>query len=167
MRALEVPQYLIAYIIANAFAIVLLLLAWKQPRISRALFSMLFFWACYTNWHVALTKPDDYLFYANLTFSGTYRDFIYGWFTNHILLMVGSIATCQGLIAISFLLKGWIYNVGTVGAIVFLLAIAPLGVGSGFPCTIILAAALYVLLREKPEYLWYKKHGQEEIIVAY
>jgi len=166
MRALEVPQYLIAYIIANAFAIILLLLAWKQPRISRALFSILFFWACYTNWHVALTKPDDYLFYANLTFSNAYRDFIYGWFSNHILLMVGFIATCQGLIAISFLLKGWIYRIGSLGAIIFLLAIAPLGVGSGFPCTIIMATALYVLVREKPDYLWHK-HRQEEMIVAY
>src|SRR3954464_1377063 len=166
MRALEVPQYLIAYIIANAFAIILLLLAWKQPRISRALFSMLFIWACYTNWHVALTKPNDYLFYANLTYSGTYRSFILGWFSNHILLMVGFIASCQGLIAISFLLKGWIYQVGIVGAIIFLLAIAPLGVGSGFPCTIILAAALYILLRESPGYLWHK-HRQEKIIAVY
>jgi hypothetical protein len=166
MRALEVPQYLIAYIIANAFAIVLLLLAWKQPRISRALFSILFIWACFTNWHVALTRPDDYLFYANLTFSDTYRDFIRGWFSNHILLMVGSIATCQGFIAVSFLLKGLFYKVGSAGATVFLLAIAPLGVGSGFPCTIVMATALYVLLREKPDYLWHKHH-QEEIIVAY
>ena len=166
MRALEVPQYLIAYIIANIFALVLLLLAWKQPRISRALFSVLFIWACFTNWHVALTKPDDYLFYANLTLSDTYRDFIRGWFSNHILLMVGFIATCQGLIAISFILKGLIYKVGTAGAIVFLLAIAPLGVGSGLPCTLILATALYVLLREKPDYLWHKQH-QQEMIVAY
>jgi len=166
MRGLEVPQYLIAYIIANTFAIVSLLLAWKQPRIARALFSILFIWACFTNWHVALTRPNDYLFYANLTFSDTYKAFILGWFSNHILQMVGFIATCQGIIAISFLLKGWIYQAGSIGAIIFLLAIAPLGVGSGFPCTVTMAIVLYLLLREKPDYLWHKK-PQDNIIVAY
>jgi len=166
MRGLEVPQYLVAYLISNAIAIVLLLLAWKQPRMARASFSVLFIWACYTNWHVALTKPNDYLFYANLTFSGTYRSFILGWFSDHILLMVGFIATCQGLIAVSLLLKNWIYQVGIAGAIIFLLAIVPLGVGSGFPCTLILAAALYVLSRKSPEYLWHKHHP-EKFIAAY
>jgi hypothetical protein len=166
MRGLEVPQYLIAYIISNAVAVVLLLLAWKQPRIARASFSVLFIWACYTNWHVALTKPNDYLFYANLTFSGAYRSFILGWFSHHILVMVGSIATCQGLIAVSFLLKDWICKIGSVGAIIFLLAIVPLGVGSGFPCTLILTAAVGLLLKEKPGYLWHK-HYEEKIIAAY
>src|SRR3982751_6207017 len=166
MRGLEVPQYLIAYIISNAVAVVLLLLAWKQPRIARVSFSVLFIWACYTNWHVALTKPDDYLFYGNLTFSSAYRDFIHGWFSNRIPQMVGFIATCQGLIAVSFFLKGWIYNVGIVGAIIFLLAIAPLGVGSGFPCTVIMAAAVYILGRKSPDYLWHKHH-EEKIIAAY
>src|SRR5690349_1487023 len=131
MRGLEVPQYLVAYIISNTVAVLLLLLSWKQPRIARILFSILFMWACYTNWHVALTKPDDYLFYANLTFSDAYKSFILGWFRGHIPQMVGLIATCQGLIAVAFLLRGWIYQAGTVGAIIFLLAIAPLGVGSG------------------------------------
>jgi hypothetical protein len=167
MRGLEVPQYLIAFIIANGVAVVLLLLAWKQPRIARILFSILFIWACYTNWHVALTKPNDYLFYANLTFSNVYKSFILGWFKTHIPQMIGFIATCQGLISISFLLKSWIYNIGSVGAIIFLLAIAPLGVGSAFPCTVVMAVALYILLREKkPGYLWHKPHHQE-ISVAY
>ena len=166
MRGLGVPQYLIAYIIANAVAVLLLLLAWKQPRIARVLFSMLFILACYTNWHVALTKPDDYLFYANLTFSDIYKSFILGWFSSHIPQMVGFIATCQGFIAISFLLKETIYKIGSVGAIIFLLAIVPLGLGSAFPCTVIMAAGVYVLLREKPDYLWRRQH-QEKIVAAY
>ena len=159
MRGLAVPQYLVAYIISNAIAIILLLIALKQPRIARICFSVLFIWACYANWHVALTKPDDYLFYANLTFLSVYKNFILGWFSNHILQVVGFIATCQGLIAISFLLKGWIYKTGSIGAIIFLLAIVPLGIGSGFPCTIILSLALYVLLKEKHDYLWHKLKG--------
>jgi hypothetical protein len=37
---------------------------------------------------------------------------------------------------------------GTIGATIFLLAIVPLGVGSGFPCTVIMAIALFILLRK-------------------
>jgi len=166
MKGLEVPQYLIAYLISNTIAIALLLLAWKQPRIARVSFSVLFIWACYTNWHLALTKPNDYLFYGNLTFLSSYKNFILGWFSQYILLAVGFIATCQGLIALSLLLKGRLYATGIIGAIIFLLAIAPLGVGSAFPCTVILAVALFVLLKKKPQDLWHKKR-QEEMIVAY
>jgi hypothetical protein len=74
-----------------------------------------------------------YLEYADLTWSSWYRSFIKGWFADHIQLAVGLIATCQGLIAISMLLKGWLYKIGSVGAIIFLLSILPFGVGSGFP----------------------------------
>ena len=166
MRGLAVPQYLIAYIIANVFALTLLFLSWKQPRVARALFSFLFIWACYTNWHVALTRPNDYMFYANLALLDSYKDFIYGWFSNHILLVVGAIATCQGLIAVAFLLRGWIYALGSVGAITFLMAIAPLGVGAAFPCTVILSVAVYLLLKENPDYLWIK-HRQQKVSHAY
>jgi hypothetical protein len=71
--------------------------------------------------------------------------------------MVGFIATCQGLIALSMILKGWFFKTGCIGGIIFLLAIAPLGVGSGFPCTVVFAIALAVLYRKGKNYLWYKK----------
>jgi len=77
-------------------------------------------------------------------------------------LVVGFIASCQGLIAVAILLKGWIFRVGCIGAIVFLLAILPLGIGSGFPCTAIMAAALVVLLwKHNNNYLWEKKANQK------
>lgn len=162
MKGLENSTYLIMYIISNVIAILMLWAAWKQRRILRALFFVVFAWASWTNWNEAIIAPQFYLDYAGLAFSNLYRDFIQGWFSWHITLAVGFIATCQALIAIAMLLKGWIFKTAATGAIIFLVAIAPLGVGSAFPCTIILATAMWLLMRQKEiDYVWIsgpKKH---------
>lgn len=154
MKGFENQSYLVAYIISNAVAVFLLFAAWKWPKLSRTLFSLLFAWACWTNWSIAVSSPQDYLEYASLTFLPVYEDFIRGWFSEHIALVVGFIATVQGLIAIALTLKGWIYKLGCVAAIIFLLSITPLGVGSAFPCTLIMAIAILILLRNQHSYLW-------------
>jgi Domain of unknown function (DUF4342) len=57
------------------------------------------------------------------------------------------------------LLKGWVFRAGSIGAIIFLLAIAPLGVGAAFPCTVIVAISTWLLLRNKQiDYLWISKY---------
>jgi len=157
MKGYDNPGYLEMLIVFNVLAIFFLIAAVHLPRISRLLFSILFAWACWMNWTTALQSPDDYLQYADLSFSNGYTTFINGWFSKHITLVVGSIASCQGLIAISIWWKGMIYKIGCVGAIIFLLAIAPLGIGSGFPCTIVFAIALIVLLRKGNKKLWMNK----------
>ena len=155
MKGLDNSTYLILYIVSNVVALLILLAAWKQPRIARLMFFILFAWASWTNWNEAINSPQFYLEYADLTFSGLYRDFIYGWFSRHITLAVGLIATSQALIAISMWFKRWILKSGATGAIIFLLAIAPLGVGSAFPFSIITSIALYLILRNKAnDYLW-------------
>jgi hypothetical protein len=142
-------------------AVLMLLAAWKTPKVARMLFFLLFAWAGYTNWTTAIHDPYSYLNNADLALLNGYKQFILGWFSKHIILMVGFIATCQVLIAISMLLKGQIFKIGGVGAIMFLLAIAPLGVGAGFPCTVIMAAALFMILKNSPEqYLWIKAQGK-------
>jgi hypothetical protein len=51
--------------------------------------------------------------------------------------------------------RGKLFRVTAAGAIVFFLAILPLCVGSGFPCTLIMAIAMYQLMRHAPtSYLW-------------
>jgi len=155
MKGLENNTYLVLYIISNVIALLMLLAAWTQRRILRVMFFIVFAWASWTNWNEAIIAPQFYLDYAGLTFSNWYRDFIQGWFSWHITLAVGFIATCQALIAVSMLLRGWIFKIAAIGAIIFLLAIAPLGVGSAFPCTIILAIAMWSLTRQKEiDYLW-------------
>ncbi|MFI5187143.1 MAG: hypothetical protein ACHQF0_10485 [Chitinophagales bacterium] len=155
MKGLENNTYLILYIISNIVALTMLLAAWKQHRILRLMFFLLFAWASWTNWMEAIKAPQFYLDYADLSLLGVYSNFIRGWFSDHIILTVGFIATCQALIAISMLMKGWVFKMGAMGAIIFLLAIMPLGVGSAFPCTLIMAIAMWALFREKQtNYLW-------------
>jgi hypothetical protein len=155
MKGFENQTYLLLYIISNVVATLLLWSAWKQPRIARLLFFLLFAWASWTNWATALHNPHFYIEYADLSFLNAYRQFIRGWFSGHIKEAVGFIATCQALIAISMLLKGWVLKIGNIGAIIFLLAIAPLGVGSAFPFSLIASSALYFILRNRSNnYLW-------------
>jgi hypothetical protein len=154
MKGFENQTYLIAYLISNAAAIILLVAAWKWPRSCRLMFFLLFAWASWFNWETVSHTPQTYLSYADLTFSDWYKQFIRGWFSSHIKLVVGFIATCQGLIALAMLLRGWLFRIGAIAGIIFLLAIMPLGLGSAFPCTLIMAAALGVLLRGYPDFLW-------------
>ncbi len=146
MKGLENQTYLIAWIISNIAALLILLAACRSARLARILFFLLFAWACWINWKTAMYSPEDYQEYASLSFLDYYKSFIGGWFHNNTLLVVGCIATCQGFIAISMLLKGNATKFGIAGAIIFLIAIAPLGVGSGFPTTITMAIALFIIL---------------------
>lgn len=154
LKGLENQAYLLPYIISNVVALVLLYCASQWPRVGRLLFLLLFAWASWTNWNTALDTPEVYLDYANLTFLDLYRETIQGWFSEHILLAVGIIATCQALIAVSMALKGWLFRLGATGAILFLVAIAPLGVGAAFPATLIMALAMGVLMSKSHSYLW-------------
>ena len=155
MRGLDDSNNLVLYFISNAIAIIMLWAASRRVRLSRLLFFLIFAWASWTNWRTAVGNPESYLGEADLTFFALYKQFILGWFSQHILAAVGFIATCQALIAISMLLKGWLLKLGGIGAIVFLLAIAPFGVGAAFPCTVILARAMYLVLRNShQDYLW-------------
>jgi len=61
---------------------------------------------------------------------------------------VGGIAICQGFIALAMLLKDGPFKLGCIGAMLFLIAILPLGIGAGFPCTAIMAVALFILFRK-------------------
>ena len=152
---MENEAYLYGLIASNLIASLVLILAIKRPNLARLFIFMLFTWACWMNWKTAIQNPNAYLEYADLTWSGWYRSFILGWFADHILLAVGFIATCQGCIAISMLLKGPPFYLGAMGSILFLLAIIPFGVGAGFPSTGILATAMFILVRNhNNKFIW-------------
>ncbi|MES1217806.1 MAG: hypothetical protein ABUT20_20035 [Bacteroidota bacterium] len=156
MKGFENEIYRYLLLTSNLAAIIMLLVAIKWPRGGRVLFFLLFAWACWMNWTTAIEKPQVYLEYANLTWSGIYRNFINGWFSEHLVFSVTLIAICQGLIAISMLLSGWIFKAGAIGAIIFLVAIVPFGIGSGFPTTLIMAAAMIIILRKRADqFIWF------------
>lgn len=156
MKGLNNEVYIMLLLISNAVAILQLIAAVKWPRIAKVSFFLLFAWAGWTNWKTSQQTPQYYLEYADLTWSGWYRTFINGWFAGHIKLAVGLVATGQALIAISMLLKDWIFKTGCMGGILFLVAILPLGVGAGFPCTAIMAIALFILMRKHSHYYIWK-----------
>ena len=141
-------QYLIQWIGSNIIAILLLVVAIRRPKLARLLFVLLFAWASWINYTTVHNAPEEYLNYALLTPFDFMRDFINGWFKENITSLVTLISFGQGLIAIGLLLKGSWVKIACIGAIVFLLAITPLGIGSGFPCSIVAAVAIYIILKK-------------------
>lgn len=151
-------EYFIPWILSNSIAVLLLVAAIKKPKLARLLFALLFIWACWINYTTAHKNPNEYLNYAALTPINLYYDFITGWFKLHIIPMVTLISIGQGLAAVGLLLKGWIVRFACIGIIVFFVAITPLGIGSGFPFTIIASAAIYFILKNDDlNYLWKSK----------
>ncbi len=136
-------EWLYPHLIAIVLSIVMAVAAWRRPDVGRALFAALFLWAGLYNARTAFVKPAEYLNYAGLTESPTYRAIIEGPFARHITTYVVLIAIGQLAIGVGLLLRGALTRVACLGAIVFLLAIAPLGIGSGFPSTVIMACLLY------------------------
>ncbi|HEX5169365.1 MAG TPA: hypothetical protein VFW11_09330, partial [Cyclobacteriaceae bacterium] len=101
MKGFENHVYLIGYVISNVIAVVMLWAALKNVRLVRLLFFILFTWASWTNATIAANRPEVYMEYADLTFIESYRNFIQGWFSEHIELTVGFVAFCQALIAVA------------------------------------------------------------------
>jgi hypothetical protein len=141
-------EYRAAYLISNAIALALLALAFRRPTWVRWASIGIFLWATFTNARIALTSPTDYQTFGDLTWSAFYRDFIRGWFQEHTPLLLLPIAAGQLAIALLFLVNTrFSRRLATAGAIVFLLAIAPLGVGSAFPFSLTYSAALVLMTR--------------------
>ena len=126
---------------STAVGLIMLVTAIRSARAGRVLLGALFVWAAGTNLRIALTSAADYVNFAQFAVLDVYRTFITGFFAQHTAVIVGAIAIGQASIAFLLAMNGWPRRLGYVGAIVFLLAIVPLGVGSGFPATILIALA--------------------------
>ena len=166
MEPLSNTAYLIGYIISNVFAILLLIAAIKRPKLARLLFFLLFAWAFGMNYYVSHNRPEAYLEYADeaLPF---YKSFINGWFSDNITEMVSLIAFGQATIAAGMLLKGWWVKLASIGAIIFLMAIAPLGLYAGFPFSIIASiAAIFILKKDDLNFLWKFRSGRNHLYSA-
>lgn len=148
-------EYLIPYIISNAVFAASIIAVWKKPFYTRIFFILLFLWASYTNFSTAYHSPEVYLDYGKLTFLPVYKNFIYGFFSAHIQPFVFTVAACQLIIAVGLMLNKPFVRIACIGGIIFGVAIAPFGVGSAFPSTLFMAAALLILIRKLGhEYIW-------------
>lgn len=158
MEVLDNKAYLVAYIISNAVGMLLLFFSIRNTRVARLMFFMLFAWACWANLTISGNNPDVYLEYAGMAHRW-YADFINGWFRYHIRTIVALIAIGQGAIALGMLLKRSWVSIAAAGAILFLMAIAPLGVGSGFPFPITASvAAFFIIRKDNKQYIWKRDH---------
>ncbi|GAA3918195.1 hypothetical protein GO495_20655 [Chitinophaga oryziterrae] len=143
------------FIISNLISLLILIIVLAKPIFGRMLISLIFIAAAIINTVVAITNPDVYKVYESLAALPVYEDFIRGPFSLHITTYVIIIAAGQLMIGLGLAMKGMYESIALVGAIIFLLAIAPLGAGSSFPCTVILALACGILLREEKRKSWF------------
>jgi hypothetical protein len=154
MKGFENSTYLVGYIISNIIGFVILMAAIKKPYLARLMFVILFSWASTANYTTAHNNPEEYLNYAHTAIKW-YRDFINGWFSNHVTSMVTLIALGECLIAIGMMLHGWWVRLACIGAIIFLTAIAPLGIYAAFPFSITVSlAAFFIMKKNAVRYLW-------------
>ncbi len=127
--------HVLSILIATAF----LLASVYRPLLARKMYAALFVYATLVNAAVALYKPLSYLDNARYALLETYRSFILGWFADHIGLVVGAISFGQALITAGLIVGGVWARASLVAAMVFFVAISPLGVASAFPSSLIWA----------------------------
>jgi hypothetical protein len=152
MKGLE--NSLIPYIASQVISIIVLYVAWKNTRLARLIFTLMFLYAGCYNMYIGFMKPDEYLGFADMAIP-LYRDFINGWFSNFNYILIPLIATGQLVIAVGMILNDNWVRLACMGSIIFLLSIAPLMVGSAFPFSItVSAAALLILRNDDMNVLW-------------
>ncbi len=130
-------------------ALIMLVVSVRCRKAGLMLFALLFAWAAAINARTASLSPSDYLGYAAFALTDVYRWFIFGFFAQHVTAIVLTIAAGQAFIAIALLRGPRWQRVGLAGAVMFLVAIAPLGIGAGLPATLIMAAGAGVLWQER------------------
>lgn len=137
----------IAYGASNVGGAILAYTGLKAPRLARYLFATLFAWACWFNLDTVFETPDVYLDYSYLAYFKFYADFINGFFADHVVAIITTVAICQGLMSLGFLVGGRWMAYAAIGAIAFFVSIAPLGIGSAFPSTVLMAVGAYGVRR--------------------
>jgi hypothetical protein len=141
------PEYITPYIASNMFSILLSVVAALSPQVCRWVFVAIFLGAGIFNAFMAIRQPSMYVeVYGPLAVLELYSSFIYGLFSEYATAILLVIAAGQLVVGTLLLVRrrGRLFGVGALGGIIFLVAIAPLGVGSAFPATLIMAAALFV-----------------------
>jgi hypothetical protein len=146
---METTYTSLPYIISNVVAIGIVISAMLWPTVARVLIGAIFVGAFALNLFTAIANPSAYLEFGEFTTSSFYRSVILGPFSYHVQLYVSLIAICQLLIGVFICYKGRLMSIAMIGAVVFLIAISPLGYGSAFPAPMIIALALIILMLKK------------------
>lgn len=134
------------YLSCNGLAIFMIRISKTRPPLARIMLLLLFLFAAGFNAYTALTAPLNYQDFADSAMP-LFKRFILGAFIPIITPMVLTIAVCQLLIALAMTTRGQLFQAGCWAGIIFLIAIAPLGLYAAFPMPLLLAWAMLRLLR--------------------
>jgi hypothetical protein len=132
--------------VTNIIAILLIFVCYKWPKIGRVVWGIIFILAGIFNIFMVNKDPQAYLNYRDNAVE-FYKFLIDGVFHSFTILIVSLIGAGQILAGILLLRKGKFFLLGILGGILFLIAIAPLGIGSAFPSTLLMAISLIVLYK--------------------
>lgn len=135
-----------AYLVSNAGALLILLISIWFKRTGRVIIGCIFLTAALVNAWQAVYRPEAYNIYEWLAALPVYEYLIGQVFLVHITLYILILMVLQLFIGLGILYKN---RVAWLLAIIYLLALAPLGAGSSFPCTLILAIACFIHLKKR------------------
>ena len=141
-----------SYVLTNVIAILVTIVTMIRPQAGRVFFGGLFIGAAAFNGVMVLLNPVAYMTFENLAILETYRFFIKHIFVQQIAFYILLIAVAQGMIGTCLLYTNLFTRLATVGAIIFFIGIAPLGEGSAFPSSLILATGMVILWRKQVEF---------------
>ncbi|HMS55819.1 MAG TPA: hypothetical protein PKA27_10495 [Fimbriimonadaceae bacterium] len=134
-------QHVIPYLMSLAVGSLMLVLSIGRPHWCRWMLVALFAYAAPYNGWLAMSRPEEYVGFAQLAIIPLVAEYVRGPFKEHAPAIIGAIAVGQALIAGLMGLGGRCFTIGAIGAVVFLLAISPLGVGSALPFSFIVGLA--------------------------
>ena len=125
----------------------LALSSWRRPRLARTMFVLLFAGAAALTTWTAMTAPERAMVAADLTESPFYRAFLLGPFARRIVEWELSFACLFAFVAFGLTVRGAAARTAARAGVAVLLLLAPLGVASAFPTTLLMAGGLAALLR--------------------
>ncbi|WP_342088729.1 hypothetical protein [Dyadobacter sp. OTU695] len=134
------------YLTCNGLAIFLIWIGKTRPSVARIVLFLIFLFAAGVNAYIALDAPWSYQDFADSAMP-VYKQFILGAFVPIITPMVLTIAACQLLIALAMTQTGQVFQTGGWAGIIFCIAIAPLGLYAAFPMPLLLAWAIFRVIR--------------------
>jgi hypothetical protein len=141
------PTILTFVIIANVLALIMAITCWKRPKWGRILFAINFIGAALFNGVFWFIEPEEYSYYSEFVWLDSYQHFITGPFLEHLRLILGLIISLQLYIGLGLLYKGWWLKSAALLGILFLVAIAPFGLGAAFPMPLIQSVGLWGLFK--------------------
>ena len=141
----QITDQLGNYVISNIFALALIVAAARWPRVARLFVSVLFVGGGIWNLFASLTMPQFYVATYGPLATPPYQAFIYGPFATNPALFVVPIAIGEMTIGVLAAGSGRWIRLSMVGMTVFMLGLAPLGVGGAFPFSVFAIVAGYLL----------------------